>query len=77
VRQQALSDLPFAEALQAGRVDLWRAILGYAPQRGAAFSAYGWPCMMRQTGLTWGNLSSHMSKLEAAGFGLFWAFFEP
>lgn len=24
--------------------------------------------MMRQTGLTWGNLSSHMSKLEAAGY---------
>jgi len=24
--------------------------------------------MMRQTGLTFGNLSSHMSKLEAAGY---------
>ena len=24
--------------------------------------------LMRKTGLTWGNLSSHMSKLEAAGF---------
>jgi len=24
--------------------------------------------VMRQTGLTWGNLSSHMSKLEAAGY---------
>ncbi len=23
---------------------------------------------MRQTGLTWGNLSSHLSKLEAAGY---------
>ncbi len=23
---------------------------------------------MRQTGLTWGNLSSHMSKLEEAGY---------
>ena len=23
--------------------------------------------LMRQTGLTWGNLSSHMSKLEGAG----------
>jgi DNA-binding MarR family transcriptional regulator len=23
---------------------------------------------MRKTGLTWGNLSSHMSKLEAAGY---------
>ena len=24
--------------------------------------------LMRQTGLTWGNLSSHLSKLEAAGY---------
>jgi len=24
--------------------------------------------LMRQTGLTWGNLSSHMSRLEAAGY---------
>ena len=24
--------------------------------------------LMRQTGLTWGNLSSHLSKLEVAGY---------
>lgn len=24
--------------------------------------------IMRQTGLTWGNLSAHLSKLEAAGY---------
>lgn len=24
--------------------------------------------LMRQTGMTWGNLSSHMSKLEEAGY---------
>jgi DNA-binding MarR family transcriptional regulator len=24
--------------------------------------------LMHQTGLTWGNLSSHLSKLEAAGY---------
>jgi RNA polymerase sigma factor (sigma-70 family) len=48
VRQQVLGDLPFAEALQAGRVGLWRAILGYDPTRGVAFSTYAWPCIMRQ-----------------------------
>ena len=32
VRQQCLGDLPFAEAVQAGRIGLWRAILGYDPQ---------------------------------------------
>lgn len=48
VRRQALGDLPFAEALQAGRIGLWRAILGYDPQRGVAFSTYAWPCITRQ-----------------------------
>ena len=46
VRQQVLGDLPFAEALQAGRIGLWRAILGYDPQRGTAFSTYAWNCIM-------------------------------
>ncbi|MCK4451577.1 MAG: hypothetical protein KAX26_13410, partial [Anaerolineae bacterium] len=40
VRQQVLGDLPFAEALQAGRIGLWRAILGFDPSRGLAFSTY-------------------------------------
>jgi RNA polymerase sigma factor (sigma-70 family) len=47
VRRQVLSDLPFAEALQAGRIGLWRAIQGYDPQHGAAFSTYAWPCIVR------------------------------
>jgi RNA polymerase sporulation-specific sigma factor len=48
VRQQVLGDLPFDEALQAGRISLWRAIVGYDPQRGTAFSSYAWPGIMRQ-----------------------------
>jgi RNA polymerase sigma factor (sigma-70 family) len=48
VRRQVLGNLPFAEALQAGRIGLWRAILGYDPQRGVAFSTYAWPCITRQ-----------------------------
>jgi len=47
VRQQVLGHLPFAEALQAGRIGLWRAILSYDPQRGLAFSTYAWPCIVR------------------------------
>jgi RNA polymerase sigma factor (sigma-70 family) len=47
VRQQVLGDLPFAEALQAGRIGLWRAILGYDHQRGISFSTYAWPGIMR------------------------------
>ncbi|MGD9047085.1 MAG: sigma factor, partial [Anaerolineae bacterium] len=42
VRKQALGHLPFAEALQAGRIGLWRAILGFDPERGYAFSTYAW-----------------------------------
>ncbi len=48
VRRQVLADLAFAEALQAGRIGLWHAILGYDPRRGGAFSTYAWPVIMRQ-----------------------------
>jgi RNA polymerase sigma factor (sigma-70 family) len=48
VRRQVLGDLPFTEALQAGRIGLWRAVLGYDPARGFAFSTYACPCIMRQ-----------------------------
>jgi len=47
VRRQVLGDLPFTEALQAGRIGLWRAILGYGLERSTAFSTYAWPCIMR------------------------------
>jgi len=48
VRKQVLGGLPFAEALQAGRIGLWRAILGFDPQRGTAFSTYAWTCIMHR-----------------------------
>jgi RNA polymerase sigma factor (sigma-70 family) len=47
VRRQVLGDLSFEEALQAGRIGLWHAILGYDPGRGLAFSTYAWPAIMR------------------------------
>jgi RNA polymerase sigma factor (sigma-70 family) len=47
VRRQVLGELPFVEALQAGRIGLWRAIMGYDPQRGTTFSTYAWPSIMR------------------------------
>jgi RNA polymerase sigma factor (sigma-70 family) len=56
VRQQVLGDLPFAEALQAGRVGLWHAIQGFDPCRGLAFSTYAWPCIMRQV---WSEVKDH------------------
>ena len=46
VRKQVLGYLPFAEALEVGRIGLWRAILGYDPQRGTTFSTYAWTSIM-------------------------------
>lgn len=46
VRKQVLGQLPFAEALQAGHIGLWRAILGFDPERGHAFSTYAWTSIM-------------------------------
>lgn len=48
VSQQALGELSYAEAIHAGRQGLWKAILGYAPERGYAFSTYAWPSIMRR-----------------------------
>jgi RNA polymerase sigma factor (sigma-70 family) len=48
VRRQALGHLPFSEALHAGRIGLWRAILGYDPERGLAFSTYAWKVIMHR-----------------------------
>jgi len=45
VRKQVLGRLSFPQALQAGRIGLWHAIMGYDPQRGLAFSTYAWPCI--------------------------------
>jgi RNA polymerase sigma factor (sigma-70 family) len=56
VRQQVLGDLPFSEALQAGRIGLWRAILGFDPSRGMAFSTYAWPCIKHQV---WRAVKTH------------------
>ncbi len=47
VRQQVLGSLSYDEALQAGRTGLWRAILGYDPERGTTFSTYAWTAIMR------------------------------
>jgi RNA polymerase sigma factor (sigma-70 family) len=48
IRRQAWGSLLFVDALQAGRIGLWHAIMGYDPHRGYAFSTYAWPCIARQ-----------------------------
>jgi RNA polymerase sigma factor (sigma-70 family) len=40
VRQQWRGGLSYEEAVHAGRIGLWRAIVGFDPKRGHAFSSY-------------------------------------
>jgi RNA polymerase sigma factor (sigma-70 family) len=40
LRRQSRDGLPYEELLQVGRIALWRAVLGFDPQRGVAFSTY-------------------------------------
>jgi RNA polymerase sigma factor (sigma-70 family) len=47
VRRQWLGELAYAEAVQAGRIALWRALRRYDPQRGYAFSTYAVPAIAR------------------------------
>jgi RNA polymerase sigma factor (sigma-70 family) len=48
IRRQGSGAISYEEALQAGRIGLWRAIEGYDPARGTAFSTYAWVAIRRQ-----------------------------
>lgn len=48
IQRQGGGDISYEEALQAGRIGLWRAIQGYDPKRGTAFSTYAWVAIYRQ-----------------------------
>jgi RNA polymerase primary sigma factor/RNA polymerase sigma factor len=47
IRRQGGGAIPYDEALQAGRIGLWRALKGYDPTRGTTFSTYAWVAIMR------------------------------
>jgi RNA polymerase sigma factor (sigma-70 family) len=48
IQRQGGGDIPYEEALQAGRIGLWHAIRGYDPARGTAFSTYAWVAIWRR-----------------------------
>jgi len=48
IQRQGGGDIPYEDALQAGRIGLWHAILGYDPTRGTTFSTYAWVAICRQ-----------------------------
>lgn len=66
VRRQYLGSLPFEEALQAGRIGLWHAVLGYDPQRGFAFSTYAFPAIMRHI---WRAVKQHARQEDWSRLG--------
>lgn len=47
IRREGSGSLSYEEALQAGRIGLWRALLGYDRSRGTAFSTYAWVAIRR------------------------------
>jgi len=47
IQRQGGGDIVYEEALQAGRIGLWRAVKGYDPSRGFAFSTYAWVAIQR------------------------------
>jgi RNA polymerase sigma factor (sigma-70 family) len=63
VRRQALGGLPFEEALQAGRIGLWRALVGYDPGRGVRFSSYAVPAIRRAV---WAAVAAERAGRAAA-----------
>ena len=48
VQRQGGGAISYEEALQAGRIGLWRAIKRYDPTRGTAFSTYAWVAICNQ-----------------------------
>ncbi len=48
LRRQWGGSLDYEARLQAGRIGLWHALVGYDPQRGTAFSTYAWPAIERE-----------------------------
>lgn len=51
IRRQWGGLLSYAQVLQEGRIGLWRAILGFDPERGSAFSTYAGVAIARRV---WG-----------------------
>jgi RNA polymerase sigma factor (sigma-70 family) len=60
VRRQWSGGLPYADMLQEGRIGLWRALRGYDPARGTAFSTYAVPAIARAV---WRAVSLAQRKL--------------
>ena len=74
VQRQNLGDLPWDEADQAGRLGLWKAILGYDPQRGYRFATYAYPAIVHQV---WAAVKAHCLLNKKAHATREWVLFFP
>jgi RNA polymerase sporulation-specific sigma factor len=61
VSRQERHGLEFDDALQAGRIGLWHAILGYDSRRGTTFSTYAYIAIMHYV---WTYVQSHLCHLR-------------
>ena len=59
VHRQWLYTLPYEAAVQEGRRGLWRAILGYDPERGNRFSTYAYQAIMKYV---WGAVKAEIRR---------------
>jgi RNA polymerase sigma factor (sigma-70 family) len=74
VNRQNLGDLPMAEAIQVGRIGLWRAIVGYDPNRGYRFSTYAYPAIVHEI---WAAVKAHCEANKKAHATWEWALYFP
>jgi RNA polymerase sigma factor (sigma-70 family) len=66
LRRQWGGSLSYDERLQAGRIGLWHALLGYDPARATAFSTYAWPAIARQI---WREVANSPASSRREGQG--------
>jgi RNA polymerase sigma factor (sigma-70 family) len=71
-KRQNLGDLSFDEAVQAGRLGLWKAILGFDPRQGYQFSTYAYPAIVHQV---WQAVKDHCVANKRAHAMCAWAVF--
>ena len=75
VNRQNRWGLAYDEALQAGRHGLWRAVLGYDPQRGTAFATYAYGAIMRHV---WAAVQRHWRQgRRGVPVGLLAVWYDP
>jgi RNA polymerase sigma factor (sigma-70 family) len=72
VKRQNLGDLPYQEAVQAGRIGLWQAILKYDAGQGYRFSTYAYPAIVHQI---WADVKTHCHANKIAHATREWLLF--